>query len=56
MKWVTSTYSNPDGNCVEVAVSSQAILVRDTRDRQGGTISVRPRQWSKFLERARLAG
>jgi hypothetical protein len=36
----TSTYSNANGeNCVETASEHGAILVRDTQNRDGGTLA-----------------
>jgi hypothetical protein len=38
LSWRTSSYSgNADGNCVEIAVASRRVYVRDTKDRDGGT-------------------
>lgn len=44
-----STYSSSSGgNCVEVG-TAQAVLVRDTQDRGGATISVPAASWTRFL-------
>jgi hypothetical protein len=45
LTWRTSSYSGGNGDCVEVASSSAEVLVRDTKDRPGGTLSVTPEQW-----------
>jgi hypothetical protein len=46
--WRKSTYSqDTGGNCVEVATAS-AVLIRDTANRDGLTLSVTTSAWSKF--------
>jgi hypothetical protein len=43
-----SGYSNgAQGACVEVAAAA-AVLVRDTTDRDGGTLTFTPDAWQKF--------
>jgi hypothetical protein len=47
-EWRKSTYSGGASNqCVEVATAG-AVLVRDTTDRDGCTLSVSANVWSKF--------
>jgi hypothetical protein len=47
-EWRKSTYSGGANNqCVEVA-TNVAVLVRDTTDRDGCTLSVSASAWSKF--------
>jgi hypothetical protein len=47
-EWRKSTYSGgSSNNCVEVA-TDDAVLVRDTTDRDGGTLTVSTSAWSKF--------
>jgi hypothetical protein len=44
-----STYSGANGgNCIEVG-TADAVLVRDTTDRDGFTLSVPASAWSAFL-------
>lgn len=47
--WRTSSYSgNADGNCVEVALDTTTLSLRDTKDRQGGTQLYPAPAWSAF--------
>lgn len=48
MNWRTSSYSTGNGECVEAGSAVGAVLIRDTKDRQGLTLSVSARAWSKF--------
>lgn len=49
MTWRKSTYSSNGGaNCVEVA-SPGPVLVRDTTDRQGFTLTVTSEAWQAFV-------
>jgi len=46
--WRKSTHSqDTGGNCVEVA-AADAVLIRDTTNRDGLTLSVSATAWSKF--------
>lgn len=48
--WCKSTRSTPSGgNCVEVAVTPDIVGVRDTKDREGGTLVFQRERWMKFL-------
>ena len=47
-EWRKSTYSGGANNqCVEVATAG-AVLIRDTTDRDGCTLSVSTDAWAKF--------
>ncbi len=47
--WRTSSYTgNGGGNCVEVADAANVILVRDTKDREGGTLTFTVEAWQTF--------
>ena len=51
MEWRKSTYSDGNGgNCLEVAASgtSRTVLVRDTTDRDGGTLTFTAGAWATF--------
>nr|MDT0660078.1 DUF397 domain-containing protein [Micromonospora sp. DSM 115978] len=52
--WRTSTRSGNQGNCVEVADNLPGrVLVRDTKDRDGGTLTFEPAAWQAFLTLAK---
>lgn len=47
--WRKSTYSGSNGgDCVETASDSGVILVRDTTNRDGGTLSFTSGAWQAF--------
>lgn len=49
--WRKSTYSGPDGNCVEVAFLADGnVAVRDTKDHgRGPILAFAPGDWQAFL-------
>lgn len=48
--WRKSTYSGGDGDCVEVATNLPSIVaVRDSKDRNGPTLTFTPEDWKDFL-------
>lgn len=47
--WRTSSYSGTNGNCVEVGGTMSAVLVRDTKDRDGAALSIPRETWANFL-------
>jgi len=49
MDWRKSSYSGAHGSCVELASDSGAILVRDTTNRDGGTLGFTAQAWTAFL-------
>ncbi|MFV2010475.1 MULTISPECIES: DUF397 domain-containing protein [unclassified Micromonospora] len=51
--WRKSTRSD-SGNCVEVADNLPGrVYVRDTKNRDGGTLAFAPSSWSSFVELAK---
>ncbi|MEU1888796.1 DUF397 domain-containing protein [Micromonospora rifamycinica] len=54
-RWHKSTKSGGNGgNCVEVAGNLPGVvLVRDTKDRDGGVLVFTPAAWRGFVEFAR---
>jgi hypothetical protein len=49
LNWRKSSRSgNNGGDCVEVADVASVVLVRDTRDRDGGTLAFTAHAWASF--------
>ncbi|MEH1165602.1 DUF397 domain-containing protein [Micromonospora sp. CPCC 205539] len=57
-RWRTATRSsNNGGDCVEVADNLPGrVLVRDSKDRDGGTIAFPPTAWTSFVAALRQQG
>jgi hypothetical protein len=54
--WRKSSYSGANGgSCVETASGTGMILIRDTTDRDGFTLSVPAQAWAKFTATIKLA-
>ncbi|MER7169705.1 DUF397 domain-containing protein [Micromonospora sp. NPDC000207] len=53
-RWRKSSYSGGNGgNCVEVADNLPGVVgVRDSKDREGGTLTFTPTAWRAFLDLA----
>jgi hypothetical protein len=51
LAWFKSSYSGSQGDsCVEVAVTEQAICVRDSKDVRRPHFSVTPAGWARFVQ------
>jgi Domain of unknown function (DUF397) len=53
MDWRKSSYSGANGSCVETATGNGVVLVRDTTNREGGTLAFTAGAWQAFLETLR---
>lgn len=51
--WFKSSYSPTQDECVEVALLAEGAGVRDTKDRDGGTLTFTAAAWSSFLSALR---
>ncbi|MFJ4667071.1 DUF397 domain-containing protein [Kitasatospora purpeofusca] len=51
LMWFKSTYSsNEGGDCVEVAETTESVLVRDSKDKSGPRLAFSPTAWRSFVE------
>ena len=49
--WRKSSYSDGNGGaCVEAASGHGSVLVRDTTDRDGGTLTLSAKAWQTFTD------
>ncbi len=46
--WRTSSYTGGTGNCVEVADTGRAIMIRDTKDLGGVMLTIPADAWQQF--------
>jgi Domain of unknown function (DUF397) len=55
--WRKSTFSGGNGGgCVEAGSTPGAVLVRDTKDRDGAVLAFTPQAWLEFAARIRNEG
>ncbi|GAA3507566.1 hypothetical protein FHR32_001182 [Streptosporangium album] len=54
--WYKSTLSADGASCVEVAFVKDAVAVRDTKDREGGTLVFRRDEWANFIGGIKAGG
>lgn len=47
--WRKSSYSATAEACVEVSLTAERALIRDTKDRDGGTVRLPYAAWSALL-------
>lgn len=47
--WFTSSYTTREGKCVEVNMQSDAVGIRDTKDRAGGQLAVPAGLFAAFV-------
>ncbi len=53
LAWFRSSYSGAEGGqCVEVAAAPDAVLVRDSKHSAGPVLSLGPKAWAEFVQRA----
>ncbi|GGP41504.1 DUF397 domain-containing protein [Saccharothrix coeruleofusca] len=48
-RWRKSSYSSTNPDCVELAVGVEVARVRDTKNREAGTLSFSPAAFAAFL-------
>lgn len=54
LKWHKSSFSNPNGNCVEASVLPEgSIVIRDSKHPRGPVLVVSPARWRELLDRIR---
>jgi hypothetical protein len=55
VNWRKSSFSDADSNCVEVGESADRRIfgVRDTKNRDGGTLTITRTAWQDFLHGVR---
>jgi hypothetical protein len=48
--WRKASYSNGSGQCVETASNAGTVAVRDTANRDGGTLTFTADAWQAFTD------
>lgn len=54
-EWRKSSYSGSQGSCVEIKMTDDSVLVRDTKNRGGGTVEFPTADWQAFIESIKLS-
>ena len=49
VRWIKSSYSADNGNCVEVAVVPDTVKVRDSKNADGPVLAFPAERWAAFL-------
>ncbi|WP_406312624.1 DUF397 domain-containing protein [Streptosporangium sp. NBC_01639] len=55
-RWRKSSLSGDGPSCVEVAFVNDAVAVRDTKDRDGGTLLFGRGEWANFIGGIKAGG
>jgi hypothetical protein len=55
-RWHKSSISGSGASCVEVAFVNDAVAVRDTKDREGGTLMFPREEWVTFVDGIKRGG
>ncbi|MET8800658.1 DUF397 domain-containing protein [Nocardia sp. NPDC004568] len=48
--WYKSSFSQADGDCVEVAHAADAVGVRDSKNPKGAILVFAPQEWEAFVQ------
>jgi hypothetical protein len=48
-RWLKSTYSTGDGECVEISTVDRVVLARDSKDPDGPRVRYPTATWRSFL-------
>ncbi|MBN0045004.1 DUF397 domain-containing protein [Streptomyces actuosus] len=57
LNWFKSSHSSGQGGeCLEIALSPTALLIRDSKSPAARTVAVSPAAWSAFLPCVRATG
>jgi hypothetical protein len=51
-RWRKSSHSGAENDCVELIVQQDATRIRDTKNRDGGTVTISVLGWTEFLDAA----
>jgi hypothetical protein len=53
LQWFKSSYSANNGSCVEVAMTPDAVMARDSKNPEAGQLSFPSASWVSFLRTTR---